>query len=255
MPAAIRHRGAPISALLGTLRDTRPVEEEEDSVVGLLRSVPLFAELEEEELERVSRVAVPRSYPAATRVFHEGDRSDACYIVRSGSFRVTREHPDGRAITLATLAEGDIVGELAMLDGEVRSASLETLSGDGELLALPAKDVRALLARNPEITVKMVAALTRRLRAANERISRQSFQTVPSRVAGVLTQLVAEESPDGSNHEVTIRMNQADLAQLAGTSRESVSRFLADLERAGVVRAGRGQVTILEPAKLGNYIF
>jgi CRP/FNR family transcriptional regulator len=115
--------------------------------------------------------------------------------------------------------------------------------------------VRALLARHPEITVKLVAALVRRLRTANERISRQSFQTVPSRVAGVLTQLVAEEGPGGEGGEVTIRMNQADLAQLAGTSRESVSRFLADLERAGVVRPGRGRVTILEPAKLRNYIF
>ncbi|HMT05450.1 MAG: Crp/Fnr family transcriptional regulator [Solirubrobacterales bacterium] len=225
----------------------------EESAVRLLRSVPLFAELDEAELERFSRVAIPRTFPEGTRVFHEGDQSDACYIVKNGTFRVTREHPDGRAITLATLSEGDIVGELAMLDGEVRSASVETLGGDGELLALPAGDVRSLLERHPEITVKMVAALTRRLRAANERISRQSFQTVPSRVAGVLSQLVAEEGEEG--RQVTIRMNQADLAQLAGTSRESVSRFLADLERAGVVRAGRGQVTILEPAKLGNYIF
>ncbi|HRV60460.1 MAG: Crp/Fnr family transcriptional regulator [Solirubrobacterales bacterium] len=225
----------------------------EESTVGLLRSVPLFAELDPDELEQFSRVAIPRSYPAGTRVFHEGDHSDACYIVKSGTFRVTREHPDGRAITLATLGEGDIVGELAMLDGEVRSASVETLGGDGELLALPANDVRSLLERHPEITVKFVAALTRRLRSANERISRQSFQTVPSRVAGVLSQMVAEEGEDG--RQVTIRMNQADLAQLAGTSRESVSRFLADLERSGVVKAGRGQVTILEPARLGNYIF
>ncbi len=218
--------------------------------VELLRSVPLFADLEEGELERFSRVAVPRSFPAGTRVFHEGDHSDACYIVRDGSFRVTREHSDGRAITLATLGPGDIFGELAMLDGEVRSASVEALS-DGELLALPAGEVRALLARHPEITVKLVAALVRRLRTANERISRQSFQTVPSRVAGVLSQLVAEESPrQGDGGEVTIRMNQADLAQLAGTSRESVSRFLADLERAGIVQPGRGRVTVLAPEKL-----
>lgn len=222
--------------------------------VELLRSVPLFADLEQGELERFSRVAVPRSFPGATRVFHEGDHSDACYIVRSGSFRVTREHSDGRAITLATLGPGDIFGELAMLDGEVRSASVEAL-GDGELLALPAGEVRALLARHPEITVKLVAALVRRLRTANERISRQSFQTVPSRVAGVLSQLVAEEAPRSEGGEITIRMNQSDLAQLAGTSRESVSRFLADLERAGIVRPGRGRVTILNPAKLGNYIF
>jgi CRP/FNR family cyclic AMP-dependent transcriptional regulator len=228
--------------------------QESQSPLALLRSVPLFADLEESELERFSRVAVPRSFPAATRVFHEGDHSDACYIVRSGSFRVTREHSDGRAITLATLSPGEVFGELAMLDGEVRSASVEALD-DGELLALPAGEVRALLRRHPDTTVKLIAALVRRLRAANERISRQSFQTVPSRVAGVLAQLVAEEGPPGNEGEVTIRMNQADLAQLAGTSRESVSRFLADLERAGVVRPGRGRVTILAPARLHNYIF
>jgi CRP/FNR family transcriptional regulator len=229
---------------------------ESQNPVELLRSVPLFSDLEGEELERFSRVAVPRAFPAATRVFHEGDHSDACYIVRSGSFRVTREHSDGRAITLATLGAGDIFGELAMLDGEVRSASVEALV-DGELLALPAGEVRALLSRHPEITVKLIAALVRRLRTANERISRQSFQTVPSRVAGVLAQLVAEDSPGGEpdGGEVTIRMNQADLAQLAGTSRESVSRFLADLERAGIVRPGRGRVTVLDPAKLRNYIY
>ena len=102
--------------------------------------------------------------------------------------------------------------------------------------------------------MKLVAALVRRLRAANERISRQSFQTVPSRVAGVLLQLAAE-TRGGEGGEVTIRMNQADLAQLAGTSRESVSRFLADLERSGVVRSGRGRVTVLDPEKLHNYIF
>jgi CRP/FNR family transcriptional regulator, cyclic AMP receptor protein len=220
----------------------------------LLRRVPLFSELSAEELRRIADVAIPRSYPKGVRVFHEGDRSDACYIVRAGDLRVTREHPDGRAIALATLGPGDIFGELAMLDGEARSASVESLS-DCELLALPAADVRRLLADAPETTVKLVVALTRRLREANERIARQSFQTVPSRVAGVLSQLIAEEAPIELRDGVTIRMTQADLAQLAGTSRESVSRFLATLERAGVVRVGRGRVTVLEPRRLRSYIF
>ncbi len=230
------------------------MSEADQSAVELLKSVTLFADLEEEELERFSRVAVPRSFPAGTRVFHEGDDSDACYIVKEGSFRVTREHSDGRAITLATLGPGEIFGELAMLDGDQRSASAEALT-DGDLLALPANDVRALLARHPEISLKLVAGLVRRLRAANVRLSRQSFQTVPSRVAGILFQL-SDEAQDGDpDEEVTIEMNQTDLAQLAGTSRESVSRFLAELERAGVVRSGRGRVTVLAPAKLRNYIY
>ena len=222
--------------------------------VELLARVPLFSELSRKELERISRVSVARSFPAGVRVFHEGDHSDACYLVRKGDLRVTREHPDGRAIALATLGAGDIFGELAMLDGEARSASVETLT-DSELLALPAADVRRLLADHPGISVKLIAALTKRLRETNERVARQSFQTVPSRVAGVLNQLIAEESASEGRQGITIRMTQADLAQLAGTSRESVSRFLATLERAGVVRVGRGRVTVVEPRRLRAYIF
>jgi len=222
--------------------------------IELLGRVPLFAELSPAELEQVVSVAIPRTFPRGVRVFHEGDDSDACYIVRSGDLRVTREHSDGRAIALATLSSGDFFGELAMLDGGARSASVETLS-DAELLALPASDMRRVIAAHGEIAAKLIVALTRRLRETNERVARQSFQTVPSRVAGVLAQLIAEEAIPEDRDGITIRMTQADLAQLAGTSRESVSRFLATLERAGVVLVGRGRVTIVEPRRLRSYIF
>src|ERR687895_1430362 len=90
--------------------------------VELLSRVSLFSELSQDELQRISRVAIPRSFPAGVRVFHEGDRSDACYLVRSGDLRVTREHSDGRAIALATLGPGDIFGESSMPAGEARPA-------------------------------------------------------------------------------------------------------------------------------------
>jgi CRP/FNR family transcriptional regulator, cyclic AMP receptor protein len=226
-----------------------PAEE----ALQLISRVPLFEELSHEELERIADVAIPRAFPKGVRVFHEGDHSDACYIVRRGDLRVTREHSDGRAIALATLGPGDIFGELAMLDGGTRSASVETLS-DCELLGLPATDVRRVIADHGDIAAKLIIAITRRLRETNERVARQSFQTVPSRVAGVLAQLIAEEASE-ERPGITVRMTQADLAQLAGTSRESVSRFLATLERAGVVAVGRGRVTILEPRRLRAYIF
>lgn len=234
------------------------MSEAATDAIELLGRVPLLSDLSQEELQRIAQVAVARTFPKGARVFHEGDQSDACYVVRSGEVRVTREHSDGRAIALATLGQGEIVGELAMLDGEVRSASVEALT-DIELLAIAAIDMRGLFERNPEITAKLVVALTRRVRETNERVSRQSFQTVPSRVAGVLSQLVAAEDSgsggSGGSGGVTLRMTQADLAQLAGTSRESVSRFLAVLERAAVVRVGRGRVTVLEPSRLHSYIF
>ena len=229
--------------------------EEVETSVELLRSVPLFADLEEGELERFSRVAVPRSFPAGTRVFHEGDHSDACYIVREGSFRVTREHSDGRAITLATLGPGEIFGELAMLDGEIRSASVEALI-DGELLALPASDVQGAARPPPgdhrEAGRRPGPPPARRQRADLPPVLPDGAQPRRRRPLPAGRRGAPRSGEDG---EVTIRMNQADLAQLAGTSRESVSRFLADLERAGVVRSGRGRVTVLDPAKLHNYIF
>ena len=232
----------------------RTVGYMEEASAELLSRVPLFSDLSAAELERIGSAAVSRAYPTNVRVFHEGDQSDACYIVRSGELRVTREHSDGRAIALATLGPGDFFGELAMLDGGTRSASVETLT-DCELLALPAADVRRVIADHGDIAAKLIVALTRRLRETNERVARQSFQTVPSRVAGVLSQLIAEETIPVDRHGITLRMTQADLAQLAGTSRESVSRFLATLERAGVVAVGRGRVTVLEPRRLRAYIF
>src|SRR5204862_3941438 len=115
---------------------------------------------------------------------------------------------------------------------------------------------RALLASHSDIAVKLVIALGRRLRAANERLASQSFQTVQSRVAGVLGQLVAQARAEGAGErDVLVTATQADLAQLAGSSRESASRFLAVLERAGAVTQGRGKLTVHEPAALARYVY
>jgi len=175
--------------------------------------------------------------------------------VRSGAARVTRNHSDGRAITLAELRRGDIFGELAMWGGETRSATIEALE-DTTGVALLAGDMRRLLAARPEIAVKLLNELAARLRAANERITRQSFQTVAGRVASVLVGQVEARIREGSgDRDVVISATQADLAQLAGSSRESASRFLATLERAGVVSTGRAKVTVHDPAALRNYIY
>lgn len=213
--------------------------------------MPALTELSELDLLPLSQVAIPRRYPLGSRVFTEGDRGDTCYVIKTGSARVTRQHRDGRVITLATLGPGDIFGELAMFDGEVRSASIEAM-GELEVLALIGEDVRTLLSRHPEVTVKLLAGLARRLRVANERISRQSFQAVAGRVAKALIDLM-EDAPTG--RPVTLHVTQTDIAQLAGTSRESVSRFLSTLDQANVLVRGRGRITIEDRGALANYVY
>jgi len=230
---------------VGTAHDT----------VRLLGRVPVFETLTPPDLERVAQVAVPRSFRAHHVIFREGDASDTCYVVESGHARAVREHPDGRSIALAHFGPGDIFGELAMFDDERRSATIEAIE-DVAAIAILGADMRRLLREHADISYKLVISLGRRLRETNERLSRQSFQTVQSRVAGVLAQLVEQARAEGAEDgDVLVVVTQAEVAQLAGSSRESASRFLAVLERAGIVSQGRGRLTVHQPEALSRYVF
>ncbi|HWW89583.1 MAG TPA: Crp/Fnr family transcriptional regulator [Solirubrobacteraceae bacterium] len=225
-------------------------------VVELLATrVPVFSTLVPADLQRIAELAVPREFDPGQVVFREGDSSDTCYIVRSGRARAVREHSDGRVITLATFGPGDIFGELAMFEDERRSATVEAVEPTTAVAVL-GPDMRRLMTEHPDIATRLVIALGRRLRESNERLSRQSFQTVQSRVAVVLRDLVQQELAAGAGPtEVLLTATQADLAQLAGSSRESASRFLAVLERAGVISQGRGRLTVHDPRALDQYVF
>ena len=159
----------------------------------LLARVPLFAELSEPELERISQVAgavvpwrvacLPLGRPRRL-VLHRQD----------GVLRVTREHSDGRAITLANLGGRRHLRRTRDARRIGPFGEREALE-DAELLAFPPAMSSRFSPDHPEMAVKLVEALIRRLREANERISHQSFRTVPRRVAGVLIQLLTEERP------------------------------------------------------------
>jgi CRP/FNR family transcriptional regulator, cyclic AMP receptor protein len=224
-------------------------------VAALLAQVPTFETLGEADLLQVAEVSVPRRFEAHDVIFREGDTSDTCYVVRSGHARAVREHSDGRTLTLAQFGPGDIFGELAMFDDERRSASVETLEAT-EVIAILGADMRRLMREHPDIAVKLVISLGRRLRESNERLTRQSFQTVQSRVAVVLGDLVEQAQAEGAGEtSVLITATQAEIAQLAGSSRESASRFLATLERASVISQGRGRIVVHDPAALSGFVY
>jgi CRP/FNR family transcriptional regulator, cyclic AMP receptor protein len=240
---------------------SRRAPPSQDSTTALLSRVPLFADLSEAELARVAQVAIHRHFPAGSIILREGDPGDTCYVMRSGRARITHEHPDGRALTLTNVGTGEIFGELAMFGGDQRSATVEAID-DVEAAAILADDLKRLLKEHPEISVKLLEGLAQKLRDSNERIARQSFQKVSSRVAGVLVRLAETErgasvehpaNPEGT--EIVIHSTQADLAQLAGSSREATSRFLASLQRAGVVTCRRGRVLVHDPGALQRYIY
>jgi CRP-like cAMP-binding protein len=227
----------------------------QEDIVELLHGVTVFEALAPDDLRRVAQVAVPRRFASGQVIFREGDESDTCYVVRRGHCRAIRENTDGRTIALAHFGPGDIFGELAMFDDERRSATIETLD-DVAAIAIAGSDMRRLLREHADIAVKLVIGVARRLREANQRLTNQSFQTVQSRVAGVLLRLVEQARGEGAGaRDVILQVTQAKIAELAGSSRESASRFLANLERAGIITQGRGRVTVHDPEALKRYIF
>jgi CRP/FNR family transcriptional regulator, cyclic AMP receptor protein len=225
-----------------------------EETAALLARTEVFEDLSQRELEEVAQVAVPRSWERGEVIFREGDAGDTCYLIKDGAVILTREHQDGRMIALAELRAGGMFGELAMFRGETRSATAEAIE-DTAAVALLAPDLQRLIKRNPDIATKLLAALAERVRVTTERLLQQSFQTVAGRVASaLLAQTISRQAEGAPDEDVLIRATQAEIAHLAGTSRESASRFLATLERAGVVTLGRGKVTVHEPGRLRNYI-
>ena len=220
----------------------------------LLARTEVFGDLEERELEEVAQVAVPRHWDRGEVIFREGDQGDTCYLLRTGAVVLTREHQDGRMVALAELRAGALFGELAMFRGETRSATAEAIEAT-TAVALLASDMQRLIRRSPGLSLKFLATLAERVSTTNERLLQQSFQTVAGRVASaLLAQVVARQAEGAPDADVLVRSTQAEIANLAGTSRESASRFLATLERAEVVTLGRGKVTVHDPGRLRNYI-
>jgi CRP/FNR family transcriptional regulator len=225
-----------------------------EETARLLARVEVFAGLEPRELTEVAQVAVPRFYERGEVIFREGDGGDTCYVIRSGAVVLTRSHDDGREVALAELRAGAMFGELALFGGERRSATVTAVE-DSEAVALTGPDVERLVRSHPDMALAMLSSMASRVRHTNERLLQQSFQTVPGRVAGaVLSQVIARQAEGAPERDVLVRATQAEIASLAGTSRESASRFLATLEREGVVSLGRGKVTVHEPARLRNFI-
>lgn len=226
-----------------------------EETASLLSRTEVFSGLERRELDEVVHVSVPRRWERGEMIFREGDEGDTTYLLMSGAVLLTREHQDGRVVAIAELRSGDMFGELAMFRGEKRSATAEAIEPT-EAVALLVPDVQRLIKQNPDIAGKLLNALAERVSRTTERLLQQSFQTVSGRVASaLLAQTAARKAERGeTDGDVLIEATQAEIAGLSGTSRESASRFLATLERAGVVTLGRGKVTVHDPERLRNYI-
>jgi CRP-like cAMP-binding protein len=210
----------------------------------MLAKTPLFAAIPASLLDELAAKAKTVSVEPRETLFSKGDPGDRLYLVASGLIRIGVLSAEGREVTYGMIQPGELFGEIAVLDGGVRSADASAMEAS-ELLAIERKDVHAFLQRHPIQALHLLKVLCDRVRRADDLLEDVVFLSLPSRLAKHLLVLDStmgtRERPQGP---ATIRLSQQEVADHLGISRESVNKVLSKWEQAGIVSLGRGQITL-----------
>jgi len=222
------------------------------TVVDLLKGVELFSEFNEEQLGMIANLVVVKNFNRDETVVLEGDDSvQALYLIATGSVQVYMTGIDGRETILSFLERGDFFGEMSLIDGEPRSASVRTVT-DAKLLVIHRESFLSLLRKSPEIAMSLMSELCKRLRKANKQIGSLSTMSVSGRVAGTLLNLMQERGvrihTDNGTMVTVIhnRPTQQQLADMSGTTRETVSRICSLLVRTNAIAMTGKDIVIFD---------
>ncbi|MDQ7824151.1 MAG: Crp/Fnr family transcriptional regulator [Candidatus Eremiobacteraeota bacterium] len=206
--------------------------------------MPLFSELGSKELEDLEGIAVSTRFHKGEYIFFQGEEGGAFFIIISGKVKIVRDSPSGREITLAALSRGDSFGELSLLDGKSRSASVVAIS-KAEVLVIFRGDFEEYLRTHPEVAIKLLTVYAGRLRDANRRIEDLACHSVRGRLAQMMLDSVAGNGVICEEGVVfQLPSSHKEIASQLGTSRETVSRTLAALCNEGFIRMMKSQVTV-----------
>jgi CRP/FNR family transcriptional regulator/CRP/FNR family cyclic AMP-dependent transcriptional regulator len=210
----------------------------------LLRTVPIFSELSEADLDKLAGLLARKRYPKDGVVFFENEAGDTLFMIAEGRIKVTILGDDGREIILSVLGQGEFFGEMALLDNEPRSATT-IAAEDSELLSLSRADFEGVLSHNPGIMGGLIKVLTARLRHANHQISTLALLDVYGRVARVIVELGRDEGKRLKDGRITFqRPTHQEIANRIGTTRETVTRMLKDLQRQNLIKVTGKEIVL-----------
>ena len=217
--------------------------------IELLQSVSIFWDLNENDLGHIAEKMVAKHFENGNYIFLEDSEGEQCFFVLEGSVKVTRLSKDGREVILAMLNEGDFFGEMSLLDGESRSANVIALEKT-KVLTLDRNDFIEVVNDYPQIAVQLLKELARRLRKSDRQIASLSLSDAEKRIALCIIRF-ADEQGVIQNGKVSIPKApiQQDIANMAGTSRETVSRALGLLEKEDLIERNGRELIILDYKK------
>src|SRR6516164_9380528 len=226
--------------------DKRPAERVRDKL-SLLRNHPLFGDLPPAVIEHLGSYMKTRKATRGSAIFAKGDPGTGLMGVLSGMVKVSVASTEGKDIVLNIFHEGEIFGEIALLDGRPRTADATAMS-DCELIVIERRDFIPFLSNHPDVTIKFIEILCSRLRRTSEQVQDVTFLNLPTRLAKTLLQLTAVE--DGSATRRKAAITQREISQMIGISRESTNKQLRAWAKLGWIRLERGGVNVVAPDKL-----
>ncbi|HFE63890.1 MAG TPA: Crp/Fnr family transcriptional regulator [Caldithrix sp.] len=215
----------------------------------VLKNIPLFSELSDRDLEKITHVASKQKYHKDNLILIEEEVGSTMFVILSGRVKISRISDDGREVILSILSDGDFFGEMSLLDGYTRSANVTAID-DSELLVIRREEFLQMLHDFPQIAINLLKELAQRIRKSDEHIKSLSLQDATGRVASTLLR-IAEDSGVFRRGQVEILELplQQDLANMAGTSRETISRVIKTLCNQGYLKKESGKIIILDYEK------
>ncbi|HED10112.1 MAG TPA: Crp/Fnr family transcriptional regulator [Caldithrix abyssi] len=214
--------------------------------IDILRSIPLFSELSDKQLEEISRHCIRQIYKKDNMVLIEEEVGSTMFVILDGRVKISRISDEGREVILSILCDGDFFGEMAILDGQTRSANAVTLE-DTQMLIVRRENFLQMLYDYPQIAINLLKELAHRLRRSDSQIKSLSLQNALGRVASTILR-IADDSGIIKQGKVEISQlpPQQDLANMAGTSRETISRVIKSLSQLGYIKKEGSKLIILE---------
>jgi CRP/FNR family transcriptional regulator, cyclic AMP receptor protein len=214
-----------------------------DAAVTALRACALFGSMDDAAIRAVARLLRTRRFRRNEVIFHAGDPGDALFVIESGSVKIVLASLDGEEAIIATLGPGAFFGELAILDGEERSATAVALEPT-ELGSLARTPFLELVAGEAGVRVALLAGLAGELRRLTRHVEELHFLALPGRLAMRLVELAQQSDAPGPGAELSRHYTQSDLASMIGCSRQSVNRLLSDLSAEGLIRVEHDTICI-----------
>lgn len=225
-----------------------------DNNVEYLKKIYLFAGLSDDELEEIALLALERKYQKGRIIFVEGEPGDAIHFLKSGLIKVSKQDGEGREHTLHYVNPGDVFAEVVLFDAGGYPATAEVVE-DAEVGLIRNRDMDRVLIKNPGMTLEMLKIMARRLRNAQQQIMDLALKDTTRRLAGLLLKLAEEHGVKRDNGVlISLPLTNQELANLAGTSRETVNRILSEFRRRKAITVIKQEGIVVNKAKLETWL-